>query len=282
MNIVDKLNFYLEFPFVRYAILVGVLIALCSSLLGVTLVVKKQSFLGDGLSHVAFAVMALATVLNLGGNTLITLGITSVIAVVLLQKGELMGKRGDAALALISVTSLAAGYLILNLFSTSANISADVCTTLFGSTSILTLKSVDVWISIGISIFVVLFMIIYHNRIFAMTFDSKFASVTKLPEKKIQLLLGIITAIVIVLAMKVVGSLLITAFIVFPSLSAMELTNTYKKSVILSAVFSMFGAFFGILVSILFSTPVGATIVIMDLMLFLTSKCTRTLRKGIL
>ena len=141
-----KLGMYLQYPFVRYALMVGVLIALCSSLLGVTLVLKRFSFIGDGLSHVAFGAMAIASVLNLTNEMLLVLPVTAISAILLLRSGQNAKIKGDAAIAMISVGTLAFGYLIMNIFSTSSNLSGDVCSTLFGSTSILTLTPREVWL----------------------------------------------------------------------------------------------------------------------------------------
>ena len=151
----DKLGMYFQYPFVRYALIVGVLIALCSSLLGVTLVLKRFSFIGDGLSHVAFGAIAIATVLNLTNEMLLVLPITVVSAILLLRTGQNAKIKGDAAIAMISVGALAFGYLIMNIFSTSSNLSGDVCSTLFGSTSILTLTEKEVWLCVVLSVAVV-------------------------------------------------------------------------------------------------------------------------------
>lgn len=169
----DKLGMYLQYPFVRYALIVGVLIALCSSLLGITLVLKRFSFIGDGLSHVAFGAMAIASVLNLTNETLLVLPITVISAVLLLRTGQNAKIKGDAAIAMISVGALAFGYLIMNIFSTSSNLSGDVCSTLFGSTSILTLNKWEVWLCTVLSVLVAAIFILFYNKIFAVTFDEK-------------------------------------------------------------------------------------------------------------
>lgn len=142
----EKLILYFEYPFVRYALIVGILIALCSSLLGVTLVLKRFSFIGDGLSHVAFGGMAIATVIKMTNHMLLILPVTIVCAILLLRTGQNAKIRGDAAVAMISVGALALGYLLINIFSASANLAGDVCSTLFGSTSILTLTKTEVWL----------------------------------------------------------------------------------------------------------------------------------------
>ena len=265
----SQLLYYLQFDFVVYALIVGVLIALCASLLGVTLVLKRYSFIGDGLSHVAFGAMAIATVLKLTSNTILVMLMTILVAVLLLRNGNKSMLKGDAAIAMLSVTSLAFGYLVMNVFSTSSNVSGDVCSTLFGSTSILTLDSKEVMICIVLSIIVIALYIIFYNKIFAVTFDETFCRATGVPAGKYNFLIAVIIAIIIVLGMNLVGSLLISALIVFPALAAMRLSGTFKGVVILSAIFSVVCAIVGMIVSILYSTPVGATIVAMDLLCFI-------------
>ena len=264
----SELIYYLQFNFVIYALIVGVLIALCASLLGVTLVLKRYSFIGDGLSHVAFGAMAIATVLKLVNINIIVMPVTIIVAVILLRTGSKSMLKGDAAIAMLSVTSLAFGYMIMNVFSASANVSGDVCSTLFGSTSILTLDAAEVAICIVLSILVIAAYILFYNKIFAVTFDETFADATGVPSKRYNLLIAIIIAVIIVLGMNLVGSLLISALIVFPALAAMRLSGTFKGVVILSVIFSVICALLGMLVSILYSTPVGATIVGMDLLWF--------------
>ncbi|NLK46668.1 MAG: metal ABC transporter permease [Treponema sp.] len=265
----ETLRFYLEFPFVRYALIVGVLIALCSSLFGVTLVLKRYSFIGDGLSHVAFGAMSVATIFDLASDTIIIMPVTILAAILLLRTGQNTKIKGDAAIAMLSVSALAIGYLVLSIFSTSANITGDVCSTLFGSTSILTLTKNDVIICSVFSVFVVIFFVLFYNRIFAVTFDETFAKSTGIKSDLYNLLIAIITAIIIVLAMNLVGSLLISALIIFPALASMRIFNNFKSAVICSAVISVFCAVTGIFVSILISTPVGATIVAVNIVSFL-------------
>jgi zinc transport system permease protein len=258
----------MQYPFVLYALIVGVLIALCSSLLGVTLVLKRFSFIGDGLSHVAFGAMAVASILKLTNNTLLIMPVTIIAAVLLLCSGQNTKIKGDAAIAMLSVGALAIGYLLLNLFSGSANVSGDVCTTLFGSTSILTLTGAEVVLCVIMSIGVVVFYILFYNRIFAVTFDENFAKATGKNAGMYNLMIAIITAVIIVLAMNLVGSLLISALIIFPALSAMRIVYSFKGVVIYSAILSVVGALVGMLISILFSTPVGSTIVAVDIVIF--------------
>ena len=264
----DVLMRYLAFPAVRYALIVGVLISLCSSLLGVTLVLKRFSFIGDGLSHVAFGAMAIAGVLGLTNEMLIVLPITVLSAILLLRTGQNARIKGDAAIAMISVGALAIGYLLMNLFSTSSNISGDVCSTLFGSTSILTLTKAEVWLCVVLSVIVVAAFLFFYHKIFAVTFDESFARATGTPANTYNLIIAIIIAVIIVLAMNLVGSLLISALVIFPALSAMRLYKSFKAVTICSAVLSVVCSLTGMLVSILGGTPVGSTIVAVDIVVF--------------
>lgn len=267
-ELVLKLQFYMQYPFVRYALIVGVLIALCSSLLGVTLVLKRFSFIGDGLSHVAFGAIAIASVMNLVNDTALVMPVTVAAAVLLLRTGQNTKIKGDAAIAMLSVGALAIGYLILHLFSASANISGDVCSTLFGSTAILTLTETEVWVCAVMSLAVVILFCLFYHRIFAVTFDEDFARATGIRANAYNLLIAVITAVIIVLAMNLVGSLLISALLIFPAVSAMRLIENFKGVVICSAVISVICALAGLVISILFSTPVGSTIVAADILVF--------------
>lgn len=269
MELISKLTLYFSYPFVTYALIAGVLIALCSSLLGVTLVLKRFSFIGDGLSHVAFGAMAVATVMKLTNNMLLILPVTVVSAVLLLAGGKNRKIKGDASIAMISVGSLAIGYLLMNIFPSSSNISGDVCSTLFGSTSILTLSKLDVWLCVILSVVVIAVFVIFYNRIFAVTFDENFAKATGTNAGAYNLLIAVIIAVIIVLAMNLVGSLLISALVIFPALSAMRVFKNFKSVIICSAVFSVVCAVLGILIAILASTPVGSTIVGVDIAGFL-------------
>ncbi len=275
----QTLQFYFtNYPFVRYAFIVGLLISLCSSLLGVTLVLKRFSFIGDGLSHVAFGAMAVATVANLTNQMAIVFPVTVLAAILLLRTGQNTKIKGDAAVAMISVGALAIGYMLINVFSKSANVAGDVCSTLFGSLSILTLKASDVWLCVIMSIIVITLFLLFYHKIFAVTFDESFAAATGLRTNAYNLLIAVITAMIIVLAMNLVGSLLISALIIFPALSAMRLFRSFKAVIICSAVISVLCAAFGIILSILCSTPVGSTIVCADIVVFfvfsLTAKLT--------
>ena len=265
---IEKMILYLQYPFVRYALIVGVLIALCSSLLGVTLVLKRFSFIGDGLSHVAFGAISIAAVLNLTNEMLLVLPVTIISAVLLLRTGQNAKIRGDAAIAMISVGAMAFGYLLMNIFSTSSNLSGDICSTLFGSTSILTLTTKEVWLYTVLSLAVVIISILFYNKIFAVTFDETFAKAVGTKADHYNLLIALIIAIIIVLAMNLVGSLLISALIIFPALSAMRLFHSFRSVTLFSALLSVVCAFSGIVISILAGTPVGSTIVAVDVAAF--------------
>ncbi len=312
MNMLQMLKLYLEFPFVRHALIVGVLIALCSSLLGVTLVLKRFSFIGDGLSHVAFGAMAVAAVLQpllknaveaMSANPVLTkmsiygpasavaaflsensmpfvLLITVLSAILLLRGGKHTRIKGDAAIAMISVGALAFGYMLMSLFSTSSNLSGDVCSTLFGSASILTLTPVEVWLCVGLSSAVMVIWVLFYRKIFAVTFDEDFARACGTRVEAYNLLIAVVIAAIIVLAMNLVGSLLISALIIFPAMSAMRVFRSFRGVTICSAVLSVSCALLGILVSILFSTPVGSTIVSVDIAAFLLFMLAGKIRGG--
>ncbi len=267
-SMINKLFLYLQYPFVQYALIVGVLIALCSSLLGVTLVLKRFSYIGDGLSHVAFGALAVATIFRVANNTVFVMPVTIITAILLLRTGQNSKIKGDSAIAMLSVGSLAVGYLVLNVFSTSTNIAGDVCSTLFGATLILTLTEAEVFVSVIMSIVVIFIFCFFYNKIFAVTFDENFAKATGMKSDRYNLLIAVVTAIIIVLAMNLVGSLLISALVIFPALSAMRMIQNFKGVVICSAIISVICALIGMMVSILFSTPVGATIVVVNIVAF--------------
>ena len=263
-----KLGTALQYPFVRYAIIVGVLIALCSSLLGVTLVLKRFSFIGDGLSHVAFGAIAVSAFVGLTNNMLIVMPVTIISAILLLRTGKNAKIKGDAAVAMISVGALAVGYLLMNKSPNTTNVSGDVCTTLFGSTSILTLTINEVWFCAILSVLVVLAFLFFYHKIFSVTFDENFARATGTKAGVYNLIIAVIIAVIIVIAMNLVGSLLISALVIFPALSAIRVFKSFRSVTICSACISVVCALTGILASIPLETPVGATIVVVDLIAF--------------
>ncbi len=267
-EIIEKLLNYLQFPFVRHALIVGVLVSLCASVLGVTLVLRRFSFIGDGLSHVAFGAMAVATVVGFSNQMLIALPITIICAVAILCKGKNGKVKGDASIAVISVCALAAGYLIMSLSSKPANLSGDVCTTLFGSTSILTLSTQEVWLCALLSVAAIGVFVVLYNKIFCITFDEEFAKASGINVSAYNLIFAVVIAVVIVLAMRLVGSLLISALVVLPTLSAMRICKSFRGTTVLCAIISVACALTGILISILLDTPVGSTIVLANLFVF--------------
>ena len=271
---------YLSYPFVQYAVITGILISLCSSLFGVTLVLKRFSFIGDGLSHVAFGAVAIATVLNITNNMLVVLPVTILCAVLLLRAGDNSKIKGDAAIAMLSVGALALGYLLMNIFSTSSNVAGDVCSTLFGSTSILTLNSTDVTLCVVISIIVIIGFILFYNRIFAVTFDENFAKAGGIRTGAYNLLIAVIIAVIIVLAMNLVGSLLVSALVIFPALSAMRVFKSFRAVTVCAGVLAVVCSTLGLLISIVLSTPVGATIVAVQVLAFLLFCTISKIKKG--
>ncbi len=268
MNFINTLQLYFTYPFVRYAFVVAIVISLSASLLGVTLVLKRYSFIGDGLSHVAFGAMAIASVFKMINNNVIVLPLTILAAVFLLKSGKNTRINGDAAIAVFSVGALAVGYLIMNVSGSSANVSGDVCSTLFGSTSLLTLTLGEVWFSIILAILVILLFVFLYNKIFAVTFDEDFANATGMSADRYNLVIAVLIAVIIVMGMNLVGSLLISALVIFPALSAMRMFSNYRSVVICSAVIAVVCAVLGMLFSIILSTPVGATIVTADIIVF--------------
>lgn len=279
MTNMETLSLYFTYPFVRYAMIVGVLVALCSSLLGATLVLKRLSYIGDGLSHIAFGAISVAAVLNITNQDILVFPVTAICAILLLRIGQNAKVNGDAAIAMMSVGSLAIGYLLMNVFATSTNLAGDVCTTLFGSTSILTLTQKDVTTCIVLSVSVILIFIIFYNKIFSVTFDETFAKATGIKVEIYNLLIAVTIAAVIVVAMNLVGSLLISALVVFPALSSMRIFKNFRAVILSSVVISVFCAFFGILVSIIYVTPVGSTIVTADILVFALASLV-SMRKG--
>ena len=266
-GIIEKLTFYFQYPFVWYALIVGILIALCSSLLGVTLVLKRFSFIGDGLSHVAFGAMAIASVLNFSNNMLFVMPVTVICAVLLLRTGQSTKIKGDAAIAMISVGALAVGYLLMNVFSTGANISGDVCSSLFGSTSILTLTRTEVWLCVVVSAIVVILFVVFYHKIFAITFDETFARATGVKAGVYNTLIAVLTAVTIVLGMRMMGALLISSLIIFPALTSMRVCRTFKSVIINAAVISVVCLIAGVTLSYVAATPAGASVVLANLVM---------------
>ena len=281
MNMLEQLQLYFSYDFVRYAFIAGVLISLCAGLLGVVLVLKRYAMIGDGLSHVAFGAMAIAAVLGFAPMT-VALPVTVAVAVLLLLAGEKQLIKGDSAIAMLSAGSLAVGYLLLNLFpaSDTGSLSGDVCASLFGSTSMMTLSNTDVWLCVGLSAAVIGFFVIFYHKIFAVTFDEGFATSSGVRVRAYNFLIAAISGVVIVLAMKLVGALLISSLIIFPALSAMRVFRSFRSVVICSAVISVVGALTGLIAALLLSTPTGASVAVVHIVIFIAFTVVGKLRRA--
>ena len=269
MELFNTFISYLQMPFVRYAFIVVILLSICSAIVGVNLVLKRYSFIGDGLSHVAFGATAVASILSLTNNLLIVMPTTIIVAIILLKLGQNAKLKGDALIAILSVSALGVGYFLMNVFSTSSNVSGDVCSALFGSNKLLALNMTDVIISIVICIVIIALYLCFYNKIFSVTFDENYAKATGINTEIYNISTAVIIAILIVLAMSLIGSLLVSALIIFPALSSMRIFNSFKKVIISSVIFALISSFLGISISILFATPVGATIVVIELLAFI-------------
>ena len=281
MNTFETLIHYFSYPFVRYAVVAGILISLCAGLLGVVLVLKRYAMIGDGLSHVAFGAMAIAAVLGFAPMT-VALPVTVAVAVLLLLAGEKQLIKGDSAIAMLSAGSLAMGYLLLNLFPSSdtGSLSGDVCASLFGSTSMMTLSGTDVWLCVGLSVAVIGFFVLFYHKIFAVTFDEGFATSSGVRVRVYNFLIAAVSGVVIVLAMKLVGALLISSLIIFPALSAMRVFRSFRSVVLCSAVISVVGSLVGLITALLLSTPTGASVAVIHIIIFLIFTLAGKLRRA--
>jgi zinc transport system permease protein len=268
--VIDKLLLYFSaYPAVRYAAIALILISLSASLLGVTLVLKRYSMIGDGLSHVTFGAASVATVMGFTTPIYLSLPITVLAAILLLRLRSSTRIQGDAAIAMVSAGSLAFGYLALNLFpSESFDAGIDACDNLFGK-GIVGIDMIDVTFCLILSAVVLLIFICFYNKIFAITFDEDFASATGTHSNVYNTLIAVITGVMIVVAMNMVGALLIAALITFPALSSMRVFKTFRSVTVCSAVISVSCALLGLLTSLIASTPVGSTIVVADIAIFI-------------
>ncbi|MDD3400460.1 MAG: metal ABC transporter permease [Eubacteriales bacterium] len=249
--------------FMQRALIVGCLVSLCASLLGVNMVLKRYSMIGDGLSHVGFGALAVATALRLS-PLWVSIPVVVVVAFFLLRLSENSKIKGDAAIALISASSLAIGSVILAL---STGMNTDVCNYLFGS--IVSMTDADVYLSVALSVIVLLLYVLFYNRIFAVTFDETFAKATGVKANLYNMLLAVLTAVTVVLGMRMMGALMISSLIIFPSLSAMRICKRFGSVVIVSAVLSLGSFLVGMIVSSIAATPTGASVVIVNLIAFL-------------
>lgn len=251
------------YPFIQRAVIVGILVSLCAALLGVSLVLKRYSMIGDGLSHVGFGALALAMAMNLAPLE-VAIPIVVAAAFLLLRISESSKIKGDAAIALISTSALALGVIVIAM---TTGMTTDVCNYMFGS--ILSMSKDDVILSIIISVLVIIMYLLFYNKIFAITFDESFAQATGINTRRYNSLIAFLTAITIVLGMRMMGALLISSLIVFPALTSMRLIKSFKGVVITSTVISVTCFVIGILMSYVCATPTGASIVSVNLFLFL-------------
>ena len=270
----DQIVEYFSFPFVRNALAAGVLISLSAALLGVPLVLKRLSFIGDGLSHVAFGAMAVAGVLNFADSMALSIPVTIACALVLLKSARGAQTAGDARLAMLSVGAMAIGYLLMNLKPSTSNVSGDICTTLFGSVSILTLTESDLWLCVGLSGGVVVCWLLSYNRLFDVTFDEDHAKACGTNTTLFNAVWAVVVAIVIVISMRLVGTLLVTAILVFPAVAAMRVAKSFRAVTAVAAAFSVVCSTIGILVAVVAGTPVGSTIVGVDIIGFFVMSIT--------
>lgn len=269
----DTISEMLSFTFMQRAIIVGILVSLCAALLGVSLVLKRYSMIGDGLSHVGFGALALATVLN-AAPLAVAIPVVVVAAFLLLRLSENSKIKGDSAIALISTSALAFGVLAVSL---TTGVNTDIFNYMFGS--ILAMKQSDVVLSIVLSVAVIFLFLIFYNKIFAVTFDETFAKATGTHAGAYNMLIAFLTAITIVLGMRMMGALLISSLIVFPTLTAMRVFKSFKSVVVSSAVISVVCFLVGITVSYAFSAPTGASVVMANLASFLAFSLVSLVRK---
>ncbi len=267
MSIADIFNNPFIAEVVIKALVVGVLVSLCASLLGVSLVLKRLSMIGDGLAHVGFGAMAVAMVLDLNDFSLeVSIPIVVAAAFLMLKLSESDRLKGDAAIAIFSTGAVAVGSLLFNYTGTR---NTDVCNSLFGSASIITLDSKELWISIILSVSVIAFFIICYNRIFAVTFDEGFSKATGLKTEFYKLMIAVLTAVTIVLGMKMMGAIMISALITFPALSAMRVCRSFRSVVICAAGISVVCFVVGFFTACRLSYQTGATVATVELAAFL-------------
>jgi zinc transport system permease protein len=270
---VEMMTALFSYMFMVRALVVGILVSLCAALLGVTLVLKRYSMIGDGLSHVGFGALALAMALNLSPLQ-VAIPVVGVAAYFLLQISENGKIKGDSLIALISSSALAIGVIIL---SCTSGMNTDVGNYLFGS--ILAMSSDDVMLSVAVSVVVILLYILFYNRIFAVTFDENFSKAIGIHVKRYNSLIAFLTAMIIVVGMRMMGALLISSLIIFPALTSMRVFKSFKRVVICSAILSVVCFSAGILLSLIFSLPTGATVVVMTLSMFIIFSITALLKR---
>ncbi len=272
----DLLRELFSYAFIIRALVVGTMVALCAALLGISLVLKRYSMIGEGLSHVGFGALALAMTLNMAPLK-VSIPIVAVAAFLLLRISESSKIKGDAAIALISSSSLAIGVIIVSL---TTGMNTDVCNYMFGS--ILAMSKSDVYLSVAVSAVVLILYILFYNKIFAVTFDESFAKATGTNAGRYNMLIALLTALTIVIGMRMMGAMLISSLIIFPALTSMRLCRSFKSVVICSALLSVVCFFIGIVISFSFSIPAGASVVAVNLAAFLIFYLTALILKKIL
>lgn len=256
--------------YVLYPFIAGILVSLVAALIGVSLIQKRYSMIGDGLSHVGFASLALSTVVGLSGSLWITLPIVTVSAVFLLRLRENGKMKGDAAIAVLSTGALAIGTIMAQ---QTTGLGGDVCNYMFGSTSIFAMTDVDFWTTVGFSLAMLVICLLFYHKFFLVSFDESFGRATGVNISFYNTLLAILTAVTIVIGMKMMGAMLISSLIVFPALTSMRLFRTYRSVMLSSAILSVLTYVIGFSLSIVLETPPGATVVIVDIIVFLVFYC---------
>ncbi|MDR2136957.1 MAG: metal ABC transporter permease [Synergistaceae bacterium] len=262
IELIDLLRELFSYAFIVRAVVVGTFVALCAALLGVTLVLKRYSMIGDGLSHVGFGALAISMSLRLAPLE-VSIPVVLLAAFCLLRLSENSRIKGDAAIALISSSALAVGVMTISMTS---GMNADVCNYMFGS--ILAMSKSDVYLSVAVAVFVLILYILFYNRIFAVTFDEGFAKATGMKTERYNTLIALLTAMVIVVGMRMMGAMLISSLVIFPALTSMRVFSSFKRVVASSAALSVLCFFVGIVLSFALSTPTGASIVIANLTAF--------------
>ncbi len=260
---VEVLNAFLSYSFLRNALVVGVLVSLCSALLGVSLVLKRYSMIGDGLSHVGFGAMAVALAFNFA-PLYVAIPATVLTAFLLLKINEKSKIGGDSAIALISTSSVAIGVMIVSM---TKGMTTDISNYMFGS--ILVMTRADVVLSIALSLVVLILFILFYNRIFAITFDESFSKATGTNTNLFNSLIAILTAVTVVLGMRMMGAMLISSLIIFPALSSLRVCKSFSSVIVVSAITSVVAFIMGIILSFIFDSPTGATVVISNLIIYL-------------
>lgn len=251
-------------PFIQRAIIVGVLVSICAALLGVSLVLKRYSMIGDGLSHVGFGIITVATAFGFTSPLYISIPGVMLFAVILLKIGNNKKIKSDSAIALISSSALAIGVAVTSL---TTGMNTDVCNFMFGS--ILAMSKSDVYLSIVVTVIVAILFLIYYRKLFIITFDEDFAKASGLKTKRYTNIIAILTAVIIVVGMRMMGTMLISSIIIFPALTAMRVFKTFKKVVISSGIISVIAFLIGIYLSYVYNISTGATIVLVNLVLFI-------------